>query len=334
MVSARLLGALLLSVALAGCDDNDSSSGSGGLTPGAPISSQLCVSTSCGHRIELMPFPSAENLTFTDSGRLFVSGAGGVYEIHQDPAGAYTRSLVSGEGCTGGLGLAVRGDMLYAVCSGMKLFAGQLTDTPMLTEVFTFTGMCIPNGMALGADGNLYVVDEPLQLCVPDPKIVRLNIDPADPMHIVNQETWLQGSPLGLLAFGLDKVLRFPNGLQSNGKRFYGTDGGSIYSVDLQADGSAGPVTPIFFVVTAHDDLGFTGDSIVAADFLRGSIEHISLTGQSLGSTGPGSFSFPSSVRLGRPPMFRPTDLVITETGVLTDNNLPIDYLSVFRKDN
>ena len=40
--------------------------------------------------------------------------------------------------------------------------------------------MCIANGMAMGADGNLYIVDEPLNLCVPDPKIVRLRLDGAD----------------------------------------------------------------------------------------------------------------------------------------------------------
>ena len=31
--------------------------------------------------------------------------------------------------------------------------------------------------------------------------------------------------------------------------------------------------------------------------------------------------------------MFAADDILVTETGVLTDNNLPIDFLSVFRRN-
>lgn len=320
-----LLGLSLLAACSGRSDDT-------GLAPSDPASStELCVNSSCGERIELMPFPSAENLTFTADGRLFVSGAGGVYEITQDNSGQFGRTLVS-EGCGAGLGLAVRGNLLYAVCSGMKIFAGELNATPRLIEIFTLEGMCIPNGMALGADGNLYVVDEPLNLCVPDPKIVRLRVDAGNPMQITAQETWVQGSALGQLHLGLDNVLRFPNGLQSRGSRFYGTDGGSVFAVDLLPDGSAGPVEPLFFEPTPHDDLGIAGDQLLVADFAGGAIVLISQDGELIDATDFATFSFPSSVRLGRPPMFQPDDLVVTETGVLTDNNLPIDYLSVFRR--
>lgn len=328
---AAAFALLLVAFGLAGCGEKRSGTPT---TPGALDSGtavELCVNSGCGERIELLAFPSAENLTFSDGGRLFVSGNGGIHEVTKDAAGAFSATLIS-EGCASGLGLAIRGNVLYAVCSGMKIFAGELSATPQLTEIFTLTGMCIPNGMALGADGNLYVVDEPLNFCVPDPSVVRLTIDPANPMNILSQETWLQGSPLGQLHLGLDNVLRFPNGLQSLGNRFFGTDGGSVYAVNLLPDGSAGPVELLFFEPTPHDDLGIAGDQLLVTDFAGGAIVLISQAGEFLDATDYATFSFPSSVRLGRPPMFEPGDIVVTETGVLGDNDLPIDFLSVFRR--
>jgi len=314
---------------LAGCDGSSEAPASGAAGDQTPV--ELCVNSTCGERIELLAFPSAENLTFSADGRLFVSGNGGVFEVTKNAEGQFARNLIS-DGCDGGLGLAIRGNILYAVCSGMKIFAGALGAAPTLTEIFTLSGMCIPNGMALGADGHLYVVDEPLNLCVPDPKIVRLRVHPSDPMQITAQETWVQGSPLGQLHLGLDNTLRFPNGLQSQGNRFYGTDGGSVYAVDLLADGSAGAVEPLFFEPTPHDDLGIAGDKLLVADFAGGAIVLISQDGAFLDATDYGVFTFPSSVRLGRPPLFAPGDIVVTETGVLGDNSLPIDFLSVFRR--
>ncbi|TJY61930.1 hypothetical protein E4T66_06700 [Sinimarinibacterium sp. CAU 1509] len=312
---------------IAGCDNG----GSAAMSEPQVRAADLCVSSECGERTVLLDIPSAENLLFSDDGRLFVSSGEGVLEIKQAGDGSYSTHPISPD-CGSALGLAIRHGVLYAVCSGQRLFAGKLTAEPVLQQVFEFVGMCIPNGMTDGPDGNLYVVDEPLNACVPDPKIVRLNVDPEDPLHILGQETWLQGSPLGQLALGLDNVLRFPNGLQRSGNRFYGTDGGSVYAVDWLPGGGADDVIPLYFTVTAHDDLGIVSDGLLVADFLEGRIVLLSREGELLQQTDRLLFSFPSSVRLGRPPMFAPDDVVVTETGVLTDNSLPLDHLSVFRR--
>lgn len=326
----KLTGSLVLLCLLAGCDGASTTSG-GGPDGSGSLPLDLCVNSDCGEKTVLLDLPSAENLIFSPDGRLFVSAGLGVFEIQRDTAGAYSATPIAPD-CGSGLGLAVGQNRLYAICSGQRLFAGELTANPVLTEIFALSGMCISNGMALGADGNLYVVDEPLNVCVPDPKIVRLNLDPRDPMRVLSQETWVQGSPLGKLHLGLNNVLRFPNGLQSEGRRFYGTDGGSLYSVDLQPDGSAGPVMPIHFEVAVRDDLGIAGDALLVTDFATGRIQLISKQGEMLQTTQRGLFSSPSSIRLGRPPMFRPDDILVTETGVLTDNNLPLDRLSLFRR--
>lgn len=321
--------AALFACALAGCESK------GVATPAAPTPETpvpaLCVSSDCGEKVVLLDFPSAENLTFSPDGRLFVSGGLGVFEVRRDAAGAFQATDIA-PGCGSGLGLAAHRGQLYAICSGQRLFAGALGTTPQLREVFQLSGMCISNGMAVGADGNLYVVDEPLNFCVPDPKVVRLKLDSADPLRVLSQETWVQGSPLGQLHLGLDNVLRFPNGLQARGSRFFGTDGGSLYSVDLLPDGRAGPVTPIHFEVAIRDDLGIAGEDLLVTDFATGRIQLISQAGVALQATERGLFSSPSSIRLGQPPMFAPGDILVTETGVLTDNNLPLDRLSLFRR--
>lgn len=298
----------------------------------APSAETLCVNSECGERQVLLQIPSAENLHFTDDGRLFVSSGQGFFEIRKNDDGSF-RADPAYEGASCGFtGIASRNGYLYAACGNGTLWGGPLEATTVLKPIFQIGGMCIANGMAMGADGNLYVVDEPLSLCLPDPKIVRLQLDPANPLHIVEQAVWVQGSPLGQLHLNLDNVLRFPNGLQADGSRFYGTDGGSVYAVDLQADGSAGEVQPLYFEVAIHDDLGLVPGGILVTDFGFGRIFLLSRDGELLQETDRGLFSFPSSVRLGRPPMFEPDDILVTETGVLTDNNLPIDFLSVFRR--
>ncbi|AXQ28644.1 hypothetical protein D0B54_08100 [Solimonas sp. K1W22B-7] len=331
MRAAIRAATLVATLALAACGGGDGDSGGSDDVPPVRLE-DLCVNSGCGERTILLDIPGAENLTFSPDGRLFVSSGSGVFEIHKNADGSFRADSISPEAC-GYTGLAIRRGYLYSACGDGRFWATKLDAAPQLQLIHTMSGMCIANGTALGADGRIYVVDEPLNVCVPDPKIKRLTIDPADPMKVTHEEVFVQGSALGLLAVGVGNVLRFPNGLQADGRRFYGTDGGSIFTVDLQPDGSAGEVTPIFFEVDVHDDLGLAGDDgLLLANFLTGRITLISRDGEKLQATAPGTFSFPSSVRLGRPPMFEPTDILVTETGVLADQSLPLDHLSLFRR--
>ncbi len=326
-VRITMLAVVLL---LAACGGDSGGDGAEATSPPVRLE-DLCVNSQCGERTVLLDIPGAENLVFSPTGRLFVSSGSGVFEIHKNADGRFRADSISPESC-GYTGLAIRGDYLYSSCGDGRFWATRLDAVPRLQLIHTMSGMCIANGTALGADGRIYVVDEPLNVCVPDPKIKRLTIDPADPLKVVNEEVFVQGSPLGLLSLGIGNVLRFPNGLQAEGNRFYGTDGGSIFSVDLLPDGTAGAVTPILFAVDVHDDLGIAGDGLLLANFLTGRITLISKSGEILQATAPGTFTFPSSVRLGRPPMFEPTDILVTETGVLVDQSLPLDHLSLFRR--
>lgn len=323
-----------IALLLGACSSNGDG-GSGGDAPVEPVrAADLCVSSSCGTATRLLDIPGGENLLFGADGRLFVSGGEQVYEVRR--AGDQFSATPLAEPACAFHGLAIRGSVLYASCASGALYAGRLDAPPLqLQPIFQMTGMCIANGTAVGADGNLYVVDEPLGAtpgtCLPpDPKIVRLTLDPADPMHVLSQETWLQGSALGQLHLGLDTTLRFPNGLVSEGSRFYATDGGSVFSVDLQADGMPGPVTPLFFEPTAHDDLGLVSDGLLVTDFVGGRILLLSREGALLQQTDPLVFTTPSTARLGQPPMFERDDILVTEQGTA---GLGGNRLTLFRRD-
>ena len=336
----RVLWIGLAACALLGCNDSGSDDLIGDGQPGGGAgggmqikAADLCVSNDCGEAVQLLAIPDAENLLFGPGGRLFVTGGQNIYEITKNSGGSFAATPLADESPCGFTGMAIRSGYLYANGCGTRLFAGRLTAQPVLTAIHTYDAPCIPNGMALGPEGKLYSVDEPLTCPVGEPKIVRLTLDPADPMKVVHEEVWVRGSPAGLLFLGLDTTLRFPNGIVRDGNTFYATDGGSVFSVELMPDGSAGPVTPLFFEPTAHDDLGLGGvDGLLVSDFFKGRILLLSREGELLQETLPLTFTAVSSVRLGQPPMFKPTDILVTDKGVIGDNSLPIDFLTLFRR--
>ncbi len=156
-----------------------------------PSTEELCVSSDCGEAVKLVAIPDAENILFGPGGRLFVSGGLNVSEITKAGDGTFSAQPLSAQTC-GFTGLAIHRNHLYATCGDSRLFAGRLDGELALTEIYRFIGMCIPNGTAVGPDGRLYVVDEPLNCQQADPKIVALTLDQADPTKVLAQESWIQ----------------------------------------------------------------------------------------------------------------------------------------------
>lgn len=326
------LAVLLVACSLSSPDQPKAQASAAGGKRHDPATDELCVANACGEKVLVADIADAENLVFASNGRLFVSGGQNVYEITEPREGVFEKRALSAEGCNF-TGLTIARGHLYASCSDGRFFAAPLNKQVPLTEIYRFTGMCIPNGTAAGPDGRIYVVDEPLNCQEADPKIVALTLDPDDPMRVLQQDTWIQGSPTGGLFLGLDTTFRFPNGLIRDGHTFYGTDGGSIYSVSVGDDGAAGAVTPLYFEPTEHDDLGLGGpDGLLVTDFFKGRIFLLSRSGELLQQTDPGTFYEPTSVRLGQPPMFDAGDILVTDKGVITEMNLPIDHLWLFRR--
>ncbi|NGY05339.1 SMP-30/gluconolactonase/LRE family protein [Solimonas terrae] len=284
----------------------------------------LCVASDCGEKTVLLTIPSAENLLFADDGRLFVSGGTNVFEISRTGDGYAATPLY--DGSCNFTGLAIVGDVLYANCFDGRLYAAQLGAHPALQPIHDL-GLGAPNGLAADADGALYLVNGPLSTSsLPAPKIVRLLLDPQDPFHVIDQSDWTSAGLLG------------PNGLQIHDGAVYvsntGLGGlGEIRRYPIEADGSAGTGTQFASLPSVPDDFSFVGDEVLVAYYGTGQIALLDADGQPQSSTAVFSFSFPSQVKVGKPPLFSADDLLVTEKGILGDNSSPIgNRLSLFRR--
>jgi hypothetical protein len=284
----------------------------------------LCVSSDCGSVVEQLTIPDAENILFSDDGRLFVSGGLNVYEISRDNGALSAYALY--EGSCNFTGLAIIGDVLYANCFDGQLYAARLSAVPTLQPIHML-GLAAPNGLVAGPEHDLYLVNGPVATtALPDPKIVRLQLDPGDPFSILEQTDWFSAGLLG------------PNGLQRSGRTLYvsntGLGGlGEIRTVEIKADNTAGASGQLTSFLSVPDDFSLIDGYVLSSWYLSGQIVLIDPQGTVVANTDLGSFSFPSQVRVGRTPLFAADDLLVTEKGIIGDTGSTTgNVLSVFRR--
>lgn len=310
---------LLLALSLTACEDSPDVTASPGVTA-------LCVASSCGSKTRLVTIPDAENMLFTPAGRLFVSGGTNVFEIGRSGSTFTATPLL--DGSCNFTGLALRGEVLYANCFDGRLYAARLTAAPKLAAIHTL-GLASPNGLAAGPDGELYVVNGPIATnALPAPKIVRVRLDAADPLKVVEQIDWLT----------LNALQSQPNGVQVRGRTLYFSESsaptqGRISMVAINADGSPGTPQVFTSFMSLPDDFSLPGGNLLAAYFSTGQIALFDANGALVSATDAMSFESPSQVRLGQPPLFAATDVLVTEKGLIGENDSTNgNVLSVFRR--
>ena len=292
---------VVLAALMSGCQSNGGRSNSN--EPG-----QLCLRDDC-EQYQLVDLPQLENVHFTAEGRLFVTGQDNLYEISGSFAEGFEgKALLEGGGCSG---MASTRDTLYALCQGSSagltdfssIMVLDLSNPDAVPEaVFQLSNMTLPNGMGLGPDGNLYISDGPVSVT---PKIVRVLVSADDPAILLGQETWL--SLLG----------DWPNGVTWHQGVLYttlfGAGLGTVVAVPLNPDGSAGERQTVYTRGRIMDDLIAYQDTLIVTDWLDSRLFQITLDGNLLAETPAFGFSQPSSVAVGQPPMFDPSQLLVTE---------------------
>lgn len=287
---------------------------------------ELCVSNLCGSKTVLASMPGAEYLHFTPDGRLFAASDLNIFEVTRSGDNWITTPLSSMD-CSFA-GIEQRGNVLYANgCN--QLFASELTATPLMEPIHSYEGFQLANGLTSDPDGNLYAVNGPISNTGPvDAKVAKLRFNPQNPFEVLEQTVWASDG------------LEFPNGIDYFNGNMYISDSsatqvqvGSVKTIPLRADGSAGTIETLAIWPGILDDITVVdGSYILVADYLTGMIGQISLDGEVLQNTLPLTFENASSVLAGEPPMFNRNEILVTEKGLLGDTFSPVgNRLSVFR---
>ncbi|MCG8315119.1 MAG: hypothetical protein MI976_18070 [Pseudomonadales bacterium] len=273
--------------------------------------------------------PESENLFFTPEGRLFVSGGENVFEIIQNTDGSYQKLDMFHAPCLVE-GIIQRYNHIYGVCSKTNLaefgqshlIAAEISPSTPNNDDIIESGkhpfmemefmrplpeMALPNGMEIDEFGNIFVADSGKG------HIFRIQfMSPTDVSHV---EIWSE------------KTSPFVNGLEWVGDELYftGVKLAGVKSVfgkvNRQADGSAGaPIILFERTATVLDDIAAYKDGFLITDYLKGSIIYWK-DGAVITETEKDTFYSPTAVQQGRAPMFSEEALIVTEKGIIFNDN-------------
>jgi hypothetical protein len=265
----------------------------------------------------------AENLFFTEDGRLFVSGGEDIYEITRDGFGTFKKSDHFDENCLVE-GIVRSGNYLYGVCTANNdasfsafLIAGELTKDPVFRTIAALDKASIPNGITVGPEGQLFITYTLKN------QILRVTL--SSPLQVERTEIWADN-------------LAAANGIKYVDQAMYVTvlDGdlvGRFLRIPVLADGSAGtPVRLFERALTVLDDVLALDDGFIITDFLKGTLIFWDAARGVYGETPGQTFYSPTAIAQGRPPMFTERQLLVTEKGtLLLRDEVNGDLLSMYQ---
>jgi len=265
----------------------------------------------------------AENLFFTEDGRLFVSGGEDIYEIEREASGTFKKSDHFDENCLVE-GIVRSGSYLYGVCTANDdesfsafLLAGELTKDPVFRTIAALDNASIPNGIAVGPAGLLFITYTLRN------QIVRVTL--ASPLQVAHTEIWADD-------------LAAVNGIKYVDQSMYVTvlDSdlfGRLLRIPVLDDGSAGaPVRLYEQALTVLDDIAPFDAGFIITDFLRGTLIFWDAARGMYARPPMQTFYSPTAVAQGRPPMFTERQLLVTEKGsLLVRDEVNGDLLSMYQ---
>lgn len=264
----------------------------------------------------------AENLFFTEDGRLFVSGGEDIYEFQRTAAGTFTKTTHFDEDCLVE-GIVQHGQYLYGACTIQDgslrafLIAGELTADPVFRTIAPLETASAPNGLAFDPEGRLYIT------CSLTHRIVRITL--ASPLEVERTESWAEG-------------LSLVNGIKYVDHAMYVTTleltlVSRFLRIPLLADGRAGWPEQLYARgLSVLDDIMAFEDGFIVTDFLNGTLILWDERQRAFAETPAGTFFGPTSLARGRAPMFDPSQLIVAEKGTfLVRDERDGDLLSVYQ---
>lgn len=317
--------------------------------------------TACLEKENLLYVPDAENLLFTQAGDLLITGGESIQQLVSSDGGqTYQGRLVSPPGLSkcNYTGMAQVGDWVFAACVETKwlvirnnhLLAANVSQPGYRFDYVVAPSdtsdpldtLSLPNGLAVAPDGALLIADSNFlgvsgvaRATLSVPTSAQYQANPAlKPRLMSFQKNWL-GTAHGLTT---------PNGLRVDGQRLYLSDGGALKRFEFDAQGQIPAIltdatgaqqvnqgaTLWKSSLTVLDDLLPYCNGVLFADFLGGQIRYVTsapdpVTGQetfvTLYSSPLQSFASPSSLAIGKGPMFSAKDLLVTEKGILFNSS-------------
>jgi hypothetical protein len=267
----------------------------------------------------------AENLFFTEDGRLFISSTEDIYEIKRAADGSFTKTDHFDGDCTVE-GIVRSQSYLYGVCWSLKLdlsiqsflIGGELGAKPVFRILGELEKDVVANGMTVDPEGRVYIT-----YTTGTGEIVRLTF--SEPLKLARKEVWARDLPN-------------VNGIKYRNGAMYVTLlsaglSGQLARVPVLADGSAGKSELLYDRwLTVLDDILPFQDGFIVTDFLKGTLIFWDQTRGVYAETPSGTFYGPTSLARGAPPLFNERQLLVAEKGTfLIRDERRGDLLSVYQ---
>lgn len=283
--------------------------------------SLLFIMTACSAKKDIIikKLPDAENMAFSDDGRLFVTGGKSIYEVVRKSDGSYDKvSLYEGDAQF--LGVVVSHGYIYANTMRGGLFGkkknyimgGRLDTKPVLKELYYLEDSSLLNGMAVDSAGRLY-------LCAMEGCIYQVIFSESNPLEV---------TAVGKL---VDKNLEAANGIKIKDNEIYITDNNfttlhcNLRKITIDKSGNFIEMKTLVHKFGIFDDLVLYNEGILVTNFSGGALSYYDYNGKLLMEGGCADLSCPSSVVPVIGNLFPSGNgkLLVTEKGMLMEMNSP-----------
>ncbi|WP_144395329.1 hypothetical protein [Pleionea sediminis] len=272
------------------------------------------IISGCYTKETVVRLPEAENLHFTESGRLFVSSGVGFFEMKKSE-GSYSLEKLNEFDC-GFAGITQISHYIYTLCYEIKfqdakkyLYVLDLNDPNRhLSTIADISEYDLPNGLTSNGKDTLYIANTAY---FGSGSIVKVDLSESlQVVDLIHSEWAAQ-----------DENVYHPNGIKWLNDGLWFTDLGNIKRIDLSGNATITMAQSFVSRLTVYDDLVPHCDGILAADFVGGQLVYIDSQGEIQYKTGIASFQGASSLLVGRPPLFQSNQIVATERGILLEES-------------